>query len=402
MKTVFLISTGAIISGKTAGARRMIKIARSIAAGGASVYLCSLAEITNQQIQRKEIFPCVFSLINSTEKSLKQKSPIQFCKIVNGFMTGDKSETVVYLYPTTFVFNDFIYLFYFKYLKRYKVFCEINELRTAIAFSSLVPEGFLLKFCYLFKSIKDYLIFKLNEFQVILYDGIIVISTNLENYFSRYTKQISRIPILCDASEIVPDNLPGNFDGKVFKLCFAGYIKMDKEGFDLLFEVLFKLNQTSTVDLFLYGILEEKDKAKLGILTARYGLTGNIHYLGNLEPDKLKDEFVKYHLLILPRPVNKRTRYGFSTKLSEYLVSGLPVLVTDVSDNALYIKDGFNGFIIPPGSVEVMTNKLKEIMRHYNNQAHIIVENSYKLVREELDYNLFSQKYIDFLFSNNL
>ena len=114
------------------------------------------------------------------------------------------------------------------------------------------------------------------------------------------------------------------------------------------------------------------------------------------------NEFNKYHLLILPRTLNKRTRYGLSTKLSEYLVSGTPVLVTDVSDNALIIKDNYNGFIIPPGSPEVMTRKLTEIIESYNSIVHSVVEKAHLTVREQLDYRRFSQQYIAFFFSNNV
>jgi glycosyltransferase involved in cell wall biosynthesis len=120
--------------------------------------------------------------------------------------------------------------------------------------------------------------------------------------------------------------------------------------------------------------------------------------MGNIEPEKLRYEFIKYHLLILPRPLNKRTKYGFSTKLSEYLVSGVPVLLTDVSDNALYIKDNFNGYLIPPGSANALAEKLVYIIRHYNEQAKNIVDNAYKTVREDLDLRLFTDKFADFFY----
>ena len=88
-----------------------------------------------------------------------------------------------------------------------------------------------------------------------------------------------------------------------------------------------------------------------------------------------------------------------SHKLSEYLVSGIPVLVTDVSDNALYIRDGFNGYIITPGSASVMADKILEIIRDYNWEAKILVENAYQTVREKFDYRLFSYDYVNFFWS---
>jgi len=397
MREVFIISTGKIVNGKTAGARRLLNIAKSIADGGVTVFLCSFSAVTGKHLIRSEIYPGVFSVETSDNRSDKHRLKY-FLTGINKFMAKDRSETVVYLYPSTLILKDFIYLLYFKFIKGYRFYSEINEMRTAIAFSSPPPRGWLPGLVYFKKSVKDYVVYKLSEFQVILYDGIIVISQSLENYFRKYTRQIARVPILCDASQINPENIPGKYDGKVFRICFAGYIKMDKEGFDILLKAIYSLDNEPMVELYLYGILEDEDNRRLMELSGKYGLAGQIHYMGNIEPERLMVEFSKYHLLILPRPLNRRTKYGFSTKLSEYLVSGVPVLLTEVSDNDLYIKDNYNGYMIPPGSSEAMAEKLKAIMKEYNSQAQNIVGNAYKTAREELDYRLYSQRYIDFLF----
>ncbi|MBE0655551.1 MAG: glycosyltransferase [Bacteroidales bacterium] len=398
MKEVFILSTGQILNGKTAGARRIMNIAKSLAAGNVNVFLWSLSDVQSESIENMEIAPGITSIRSVSPGGNKGIGLRRFIKLLYGFLNSRNGETVIYLYPSTFIFKDFIYLIYFKYLKRYRFFCEINELRSAIAFSATPTAGILPWLHYFLKSIKDYVIYKLNEYQVFLYDGIVVISRNLEAYFSNRSQKILRVPILCDADEIQPGRHPGAIDGTAFKICFAGYIKLDKEGFDTLFESVFQLNKVQNVEMFLYGILEQPDRIRIDQLSEKYQLTDKIKYMGNIDPALLQDEFVKYNLLILPRPLNKRTKYGFSTKLSEYLVSGVPVLLTDVSDNALFIKDNYNGFMIPPGSAQAMTEKILEIIENYNEKAGMIVENAYRTVREELDYRLFSNRYISFLF----
>lgn len=399
MREVFIISTGEILKGKTAGARRIINIAKSLASGGVAVYLCSFLEYEGGAVDITEVYPGVFSLETRSHEGGSKPKLGEFVKTISLYAGRNKPETVLYLYPTTFVLKDFIYLFYFKYLKGFHFFCEINELRSSIAFSSPPAHGIVARVFYFVKSLKDYVIYKLNELQVFLYDGVVVISRNLEQYFSRSARRMIRIPILCDVGEINLDKQPPDYDGKIFRMCFAGYIKCEKEGFDILFESLSRVNQETQVELFLYGILSDEDKAKLSVLSDKYGLDGRIYYMGNIDPVKLGDEFRKYHLLILPRPMNKRTMYGFSTKLSEYLVSSNPVLLTDVSDNALYIHDNHNGYMTPPGNVNAMTAKILEIIRNYNSQARNIVVNAHKTVREELDYRLFASRYIDFFFN---
>ena len=400
MREVFIISTGEILTGKTAGSRRMQNIAKSLAAGSITVFLCSLAEFRGEPADMDMIRQGVFAL-RSVKGEDQQKSSLRhFLKTVNRFLAMGEADKVIYLYPTTFVLKDFIYLLYFKLLKRHRFFCEINELRRAIPFSSPPPSGLGPGIRYFLKAAKDFVVFSLNELQVVFYDGITVISTSLEKYFSRCTRRMIRVPILCDAEEIDGMDYPPAFDGKTFKICFAGYIKCDKEGFKLVYEAISKLSTRYDVELYLYGILEEEDNTQLTHLSEKYDLKEKVYYKGNIDPEDLKREFLKYHLLILPRPINKRTIYGFSTKLSEYLVSGIPVLLTDVSDNAMFIKDNYNGYIIPPGSADAIAGKLEEIILIYNDRAQEIVKNAHITVRERVDLRLFTQEYDDFFLSN--
>lgn len=400
-REVYIVTTGQIINARTAGARRVLNIAKSLAYGNVKVFIFSFIDflIISDEVQEIQKGVYAYCKVNQDSTDHPRSLP-RFLSTSYGYIKKERSETVVFLYPTTFIFRDFIYLWYFKYLKGLRFFCEINELRSSIAFSSNIPEGLLRKFIYLVKSIRDYCIYTVNEWQVNLYDGITVISVALENYFVKRARRLIRIPILCNSDDLTTGRATKTYEGGTFKICFAGYIKIEKEGFDILIESLSKVNRAKPVELYLYGIMEDADGIQLKNLAGRYGFTGNVFYRGNVDPDMLRYEFLKYHLLILPRSLNRRTRYGLSTKLADYMVSGTPVLVTDVSDNGLLIQDGYNGFIIPPGSAEIMSEKIFEIIRLYNSIAHEVVKNAHKTVREQLDYKLFSQQYIDFFFSN--
>lgn len=400
MKTVFVISTAEIIGGKTAGAGRILNIARSVAAGDVTVYLCSYSDFRKNGPAVGLLFNKVYSYGVTTPGMNNRHGLLSYLRETGSLMAAPDSEKVVYLYPTTLVFRDFIFLLYFKFFKRHHFFCEINELRSAIAFSSAPPDNIFKKVVWFLKSVKDWLVYKLNELQVPFYDGITVISTELESHFSRPARKITRIPILCNADLIVSQSEPLRFAEGVFKICFAGYIKFEKEGFDLLLESLAAVNKSYPVELHLYGKLEEEDQAKLDHYTIKYDLGDRICYHGNFDPERLQAEFQKYHLLILPRTLNNRTKYGFSTKLTEYLVSGKPVLLTDVSDNSLFLRDGYNCFMIAPGNAGIMSSKIIEVIDTYNEVADKIVENAFVTVREQLDYRHFTQNYYSLFFGD--
>jgi glycosyltransferase involved in cell wall biosynthesis len=139
---------------------------------------------------------------------------------------------------------------------------------------------------------------------------------------------------------------------------------------------------------------------KINQFACAHSVEGKVAHIGNIEPESLIHEFQKYHLLILPRPLSRQSKYGFSTKLSEYLISGIPVLVTDVSDNALYIKDNLSGYLITPGSISTMTDKIMEIIKGYDSNASVIAANALQTAREKLDYRLYSKTFIDFFYNN--
>lgn len=400
MREVFILSTGQIVKGKTAGSQRVMNVAKSLAAGNINVFLCSFPQIESDCIESIGLSPGI-SYLKSTGKNVSSfLHLIIFLRAVHKFIRNRNSESVIYLYPTTIILKDFIYLIYFKIIKRCILYCDINELRAAKVFSTSPPPKTLPKLYFYLKSLYDYFIYRFNEIQIPFYDGIVVISTNLEKYFKRKAKRIVRVPILCDTTKIKEDRSLIKFDGSVFKICFAGFIDCDKEGFNIMFEALNEVNIKKNTELYLYGDLPENENNKLKYLTDIFLMKGKVFYMGNIEPDLLLSEFTKYHLLILPRPLNSQTKYGFSTKLSEYLISGVPALITDVSDNALFIKDNLNGFLISAGSSSKMANKIVEIIINYNLNSDSIRKNAFQTARGEFDNNLYTQTFINFFFHN--
>ena len=83
--------------------------------------------------------------------------------------------------------------------------------------------------------------------------------------------------------------------------------------------------------------------------------------------------------------------------LASYMASGSPVLVSDVSDNGMYIKDGLNGFIIPPNDRPALQNKLQEIM---NRRAELadIGKRGRETALEHFHYARYGKVLSDFLF----
>ena len=51
---------------------------------------------------------------------------------------------------------------------------------------------------------------------------------------------------------------------------------------------------------------------------------------------------------MIPRERSRLNQYGFSTKISEALACGTPVLATETSDVASYVINDVNGYVCKP------------------------------------------------------
>ena len=93
-------------------------------------------------------------------------------------------------------------------------------------------------------------------------------------------------------------------------------------------------------------------------------------------PQLLKDASV----LALERPDNLQAKYGFPTKLGEYLLTGNVVVITNVGDIAHFLSDGESALIAQPGDIKEFAEKLEfaienpEKMREIGENGRFIAE----------------------------
>lgn len=299
-------------------------------------------------------------------------------------------DTPIYIYPSTNVLKVFFYLFYFKLIHSRKLFIEANEIRrysiNLYQADSFSLRSFKLYFKKIISHIYDYL--------MKYFDGIICISENIKSYYLKINKNILLIPILSEIPKDINSYRAYNYS-EPFIITFTGTINIKKENLDILFEAISIVN--SNIKLHLYGSIDNYNHNKLNELIRKFSLNNRVHYIGFVNQNELKDIFNKSHLLILPRGNIKQNQYGFSTKLSEYLVSGRPILVTNVSDNGKYIVDMVNGFIIEPDSLNAFVSKIEFIYSNYN-KFYTLPKNAINTVKKNFDYKLYTEKLYNFLY----
>lgn len=270
------------------------------------------------------------------------------------------------LYPGNLAL-DILSLFYIKLMKKEQVFIEKNELMLGIALNYPIdyhPVKFLILILVkLFLLIIGFIQDIITPF----FTGIIAISTNIEKLYIKHNSKIMRVPILCERYiKSSNKNLSGNFS-----IGYTGDINQNKDGIKTFIHMLSELPRDKNINFHIWGSKGSKTQFESLIKTINLlGLSSKILFHGYIKSEQLKNEISGIDLLVLPRPLNLQTKYGFSTKLGEYMMSGIPVLVTDVSDNKLYIIDGVNGFIVKNNSKHILLNKMNEILNM--NKANLL------------------------------
>jgi len=393
LKTVVFVSTLSFNDKNTAGYNRILNYAKALACNKINVILFSLSDKFQNASDLEQIVENIYIIKRKNTSYSAWNSLIS----LNRLRESIYGKVSYVFYPSSRFTADLIFIASLKILSSKKIFCEINELRYTYVENRFKPEN---PFTSLFVSLKnalDLFFYKVLEYSYLKYDGLISISSSLNNYLLKYNSNIIRIPILVEVpQERFYCSLP---IVEYFKIGFFGTISFKKEGLINIIQAIKKLcSKNCKVKFYLYGSISEIERKALQHYIQKEEVQDLITYLGIIPHERILIEMRKMNLLILPRPLNCQTNFGFSTKLAEYLISGVPVLVTNVSDNSHYIKDGFNGFMVDDISSDGFESKIAQIMKNYDQVKFQISIAGYETAVKHFDYQLYKDKLTEFLF----
>lgn len=100
--------------------------------------------------------------------------------------------------------------------------------------------------------------------------------------------------------------------------------------------------------------------------------------------------------MALPRASGIFSTAGFPTKLSEYLATAKPVVVTDTGDISKYLQDGVNAFLVPPDDAAAFAQALRHVMSH-PEVARTVGRRGREVALKHFDCHLHSARIIKFI-----
>jgi glycosyltransferase involved in cell wall biosynthesis len=384
---------------------RILCYARSIASKGVPVVLTSLLNNFEKDEKMLTFEDEIFILGSERKGKSDSNKTLPVIKEFN-FISVQKylinlnsrfplpQDATYLLFPNNFALT-IITIFYLRIFKRNLVFIEKNELHTGVALNLQSPSGVKMILYYV-GFLLQVVLSVLNDFFEIFFDGMICISSRMFKLYRRFYKDIILIPILADTSS-QEYQITGKSKTAFFKIGYTGTITEKRDGIFTLLKAIYLLSKDNyQIECNLYGSITKSNHIKINYLIKKYQLNGKVRYYGNYNADLIKRIQSNQDLLILPRPANLQTNYGFSTKLAEYLSSAVPVLSTDHSDVSDFIKDGVNGFLLYNFNPVQLKNKIVEILNKRNILSGI-GEKGRETAIAYFDFTVYSTKLFQFV-----
>ena len=346
-----------------ASANRMFALAQEFTRNKLDVHLILFSKLDFD-------LPCLenvsaYKIVGNTLKSYFNISNI----IKRNFCNG----SVVYSYgiPLLSQFLD---------PKRYPLFCEYTEIPLYGKKSSLVGR------------IKE----RIKLRYTLRASGVFVISKSLREYY--VGKGVRNIEIL----NMFVDNRRFNILKEVSKdipyIAYCGLVSEHKDGVDCLIKAFDIFSETHPeYRLKIIGrFISSDDEYKLNKLVDAITNKEQVEFVGAVSANEIPTLLCNASILALARPDNIQARYGFPTKLGEYLSTGNPTVVTEVGELHDFLEDGYNIiFAIPDNPID-FANKLAWVADNYT-ESLLIGSRGREVAQTDFSVSTQVAKAVDFM-----
>lgn len=298
---------------------------------------------------------------------------------------------------TVLLYSSHFFLFLsaflcFRFDKKVKLIVEKNELELGIVLNQSPAGGYqkyvsmaLFPVKIVFAAIID----RMTRYA----DGIITISTGLERLYQK-NKNLVTVPILVDTDRFSAsvEKMPG------INLLYIGALTKKKDGLSWLISMAGQIKSSlpDSYRIDLIGTGSKKVVHDLLRLIKDTGIEDKVRILPEVSSAMIPAIIGQYRFGLLTRSRNLQTKYGFATKLGEYLAAGLPVITTSISDNQIFLTDRIDSLIVG-FSDESLKDALMQCVSMTDEQRNNMSDSARRLALEKFHYRNYSHQLIKIL-----
>lgn len=198
------------------------------------------------------------------------------------------------------------------------------------------------------------------------FKALFVISSALKDFY--VNKGIEKEKIHIINMTVDPNRFEAikNSDNKEPYFAYCGVVSFKKDGVNYLlraFSIL--LRHQPDIKLYLVGPMYSPTVAEqIAKLMDELNIKDNIVLCGSVPYERIPQILKDAVALVLARPDNIQAKYGFPTKLGEYLLTGNPTIVTNVGDIGSFLSDKVNALIVPPNDYESLAERMCWVLSH--------------------------------------
>lgn len=236
------------------------------------------------------------------------------------------------------------------------------------------------------------------NFSYKLADGFIVISESLKKLVNKHKNkhaQIIKIPILVYGADESIKNPEKKYTPYIFH---AGALSETKDGVIAVFEAYAKACKQLTVPLrfiLTNKLMQPNLSRKIDAIIKATSLEDRVIFTGYLSKKEIDQLRSSCSLAIVNKPSNWQNDFNFPTKLGEYLLSGIPVIVSSTGEMNKFLKDNETAFVVPANNADAMAEKILFIIN--NPDFAVKVGKAGKsLALKEFYYLNYAQEIVDF------
>jgi glycosyltransferase involved in cell wall biosynthesis len=222
-----------------------------------------------------------------------------------------------------------------------------------------------------------------------LYDGILCISQFLVSFFRDHgipQQMLFHIPSTVDTERFNTSFSPP----LTFQyILYCGNLNGPKDGVDILIESFARISEKyPEIHLVIIGRSDYgEEEIIFEKLVESLHISNRVFFLGYMSRADIPAYLNNAKILALARPRSIQADAGFPSKLTEYLATLIPVVVTEVGDIPVYLKDNENAFISQPDRIDSFADKLDFVLGNYEYAKEVAKKG------KELTVTVFNYKY---------
>ena len=238
---------------------------------------------------------------------------------------------------------------------------------------------------------KSFLKRKFFDFRIRLFDGVIIISKAMEEYFNFIErKQMFYLPVCQDANRFGQSVCNKE---KYFAYCSGGNLKRDGL-IDGIKGFLMFAKKYPSYKLKIAARLDLKNSYNSEVFNLICENKELIDYVGVLSSNEIVN-FLTHSMALLITPHSNYLTRGFPTKLGEYMSSYSPIICTSIQDLKENIKPECV-YMVSPNSPHDICSALISIVEH-PEKAQLVAKNARLFVEKNHSISLYEEELMKFL-----